>query len=139
MHLYSYTGRQVQAEALLFLREGVFLIGACVFLVEHDESSGSQVDERGEPPVQKEIVSAEEDGEGRELVFPVVVVSYSGTQAELLTLESFVQVVNGDTSGARFTQAFRGGHVDDVQTASWRVERGLSQGRCCPAEEDGQE
>ena len=106
MHLYSYTGRQVQAEALLFLGEGVFLIGTYIFLVEHDKSSGSQVDERGEPPVQKEIVSAEEDREGGELVFPVVVVPYSGTQAKLLALEGFVQVVNGDTSGARFTQAF---------------------------------
>ena len=117
--------RDIQIEIRVLAGQGILLVGVHLVLPSHHESADAQIDEGREPPVEEEAMRAEKDGDGGEVVPPVVAVSDAAAYAEVLVDEPFVQVTRGDAPVAIPAQPLPEGKVDDIQTSLSRVEGDL--------------
>ncbi len=102
------------------------LVGAHIPGIEQGEASDAQIDEGRERAVEEEIVCAEENGKGREMVLLMMTVADAGSYAEAFVEELLVQVVNRKAPVAMFANALRIRRIEDVQATLFRLKRGLS-------------
>ena len=66
------------------------------------------------------------NGNSRELILLMITVSNTGSDAEAIIDELFVQVVCGDAPVAIFAYTLRIGNINDIQATFFWVKRSLS-------------
>ena len=93
MNLDAGARRNIQTKARLFSRNGVLLKGVDILWSKHPIYAGLDIDKRRESAVRKEIMGAEINWKGRELVLLVVAVSGTRSNAELLVDKPLVKII----------------------------------------------